>query len=143
MRRDPSCAQARRPDNEDQWRRGKDPSSLPHDDRFQAQAANCTECPQSFSVFEIGATDVAWASAITYIDTMQCWLYLAVILDLRSRGVVGWSMSQSLEATSCSMRCGWPSRAEGPSAACSTTLIAAASMTSFSNYFVTMERSAA
>ncbi len=32
-----------------------------------------------------------------YIDTQQGWLYLAVVLDLRSRRVVGWSMSQSLE----------------------------------------------
>jgi putative transposase len=34
-----------------------------------------------------------------YIDTMEGWLYLAVVLDLRSRRVVGWSMSQSLEST--------------------------------------------
>jgi transposase InsO family protein len=52
-----------------------------------------------FSISEIGATDVAWASDITYVDTAEGWLYLAVILDLRSRRVVGWSMSQSLEAT--------------------------------------------
>jgi putative transposase len=37
------------------------------------------------------------SSDITYIDTMEGWLYLAVVLDLRSRRVVGWSMSQSLE----------------------------------------------
>jgi len=30
---------------------------------------------------------------------MEGWLYLAVVLDLRSRRVVGWSMSQSLEAS--------------------------------------------
>jgi putative transposase len=52
-----------------------------------------------FGIKQIGATDVAWASDITYIDTAEGWLYLAVILDLRSRRVVGWSMSQSLEAT--------------------------------------------
>ena len=34
-----------------------------------------------------------WATDITYIPTMQGWLYLAVILDLYSRAVVGWSMS--------------------------------------------------
>jgi putative transposase len=34
-----------------------------------------------------------------YIDTMEGWLYLAVVLDLRSRRVVGWSMSQSLETS--------------------------------------------
>ena len=34
-----------------------------------------------------------WATDITYIPTAQGWLYLAVILDLYSRTVVGWSMS--------------------------------------------------
>jgi putative transposase len=36
-----------------------------------------------------------WATDITYIPTAQGWLYLAVILDLYSRVVVGWSMSGS------------------------------------------------
>lgn len=36
-----------------------------------------------------------WVTDITYIPTMQGWLYLAVILDLYSRAVVGWSMSAS------------------------------------------------
>jgi putative transposase len=34
-----------------------------------------------------------WVTDITYIPTMQNWLYLAVILDVHSRAVVGWSMS--------------------------------------------------
>ncbi len=34
-----------------------------------------------------------WVTDITYIPTAQGWLYLAVILDLYSRIVVGWSMS--------------------------------------------------
>ncbi len=34
-----------------------------------------------------------WVTDITYIPTKQGWLYLAVILDLYSRMVVGWSMS--------------------------------------------------
>jgi len=34
-----------------------------------------------------------WVGDITYIDTAEGWLYLAVILDLFSRRVVGWSMS--------------------------------------------------
>ena len=52
-----------------------------------------------FSVKEIRRKNSVWASDITYIDTVQGWLYLAVILDLRSRRVVGWSLSQSLEET--------------------------------------------
>jgi transposase InsO family protein len=34
-----------------------------------------------------------WVTDITYIPTRQGWLYLAVILDLYSRMIVGWSMS--------------------------------------------------
>jgi transposase InsO family protein len=50
-----------------------------------------------FAPADIGALDRVYASDITYIETLEGWLYLAVILDLRSRRVVGWSMSQSLE----------------------------------------------
>jgi transposase InsO family protein len=50
-----------------------------------------------FAPAAIGAVDRVYASDITYIETLEGWLYLAVILDLRSRRVVGWSMSQSLE----------------------------------------------
>ena len=35
-----------------------------------------------------------WASDITYISTYQGWLYLAVVMDLYSRRIVGWSMSR-------------------------------------------------
>lgn len=54
---------------------------------------------RKFGIDRIGALDRTWASDITYIWTDEGWLYLAVILDLRSRRVVGWSMSQSLEST--------------------------------------------
>lgn len=39
-----------------------------------------------------------WVTDITYIDTAEGWLYLAVILDLHSRRVVGWSMSDQLDS---------------------------------------------
>jgi len=35
-----------------------------------------------------------WASDITYISTHQGWLYLAVVMDLYSRRIVGWSMDR-------------------------------------------------
>jgi putative transposase len=38
-----------------------------------------------------------WVTDITYISTQQGWLYLAVILDLYSRMVVGWSMSSNCD----------------------------------------------
>jgi putative transposase len=40
--------------------------------------------------------DKAWVTDITYIRTYEGFLYLAVVLDLYSRMVVGWSMKPSL-----------------------------------------------
>src|SRR5262249_25877419 len=42
--------------------------------------------------------DQVWAADITYILTAEGWLYLAAILDLYSRRVVGWAMSQRNDA---------------------------------------------
>lgn len=38
-----------------------------------------------------------WAGDITYVWTAEGWLYLAVVLDLFSRRVVGWSLSESID----------------------------------------------
>ena len=38
-----------------------------------------------------------WASDITYIWTKEGWFYLAVVLDLYSRSVVGWSMGERID----------------------------------------------
>jgi putative transposase len=46
--------------------------------------------------FEASAPDQKWVADITYIPTREGWLYLAVILDLYSRFVVGWSMSERM-----------------------------------------------
>lgn len=47
--------------------------------------------------FTVEAPDRAWVTDITYIRTWQGWLYLAVVVDLYSRMVVGWSMKNSIE----------------------------------------------
>ena len=39
---------------------------------------------RKFTVNEIGALDRVWAGDITYVATREGWLYLAVVLDLRS-----------------------------------------------------------
>jgi transposase InsO family protein len=44
------------------------------------------------------ARNVAWAADITYFSTREGWLYLAVVLDLFSRRIVGWSMSKWIDA---------------------------------------------
>ena len=43
------------------------------------------------------APDRVWASDITYIATRKGWLYLAVVIDLFSRLVVGWATSESID----------------------------------------------
>jgi putative transposase len=44
--------------------------------------------------FSTAQPNQRWVADITYISTNQGWLYLAVVIDLYSRKVVGWSMSR-------------------------------------------------
>jgi transposase InsO family protein len=46
--------------------------------------------------FCAGGPNLVWASDITYIKTMEGWLYLAVVMDLYSRKVVGWSLARNM-----------------------------------------------
>jgi len=46
--------------------------------------------------FTVEAPNRVWAGDITYVWTTEGWLYLAVILDLYSRLVIGWAMGQRL-----------------------------------------------
>lgn len=48
--------------------------------------------------FEQTQTDAAWAADITYIPTQEGWLYLAAIIDLCSRRIVGWATADHLRA---------------------------------------------
>lgn len=47
--------------------------------------------------FSVQTPNARWAADITYIHTGEGWLYLAVILDLFSRRLVGWAMGETLE----------------------------------------------
>jgi len=47
--------------------------------------------------FSVARPDMVWTSDITYVWTDEGWLYLVVFLDLYSRLVVGWAVSESLE----------------------------------------------
>jgi putative transposase len=42
--------------------------------------------------FEVDAPDVVWVTDITYIKTHEGWSYLAVVIVLFSRRVIGWSL---------------------------------------------------
>lgn len=48
--------------------------------------------------FAVSTPDTAYVSDITYIPTREGWLYLAVVIDLFSRAVVGWSMGSRMTA---------------------------------------------
>ncbi len=43
------------------------------------------------------APNQLWVADITYIETMEGWLYLAGVMDLYSRKIVGWAMSESID----------------------------------------------
>jgi transposase InsO family protein len=46
--------------------------------------------------FEAAAPNRVWTADITYIDTAEGWLYLAVVMDLFSRRIVGWAMADHM-----------------------------------------------
>jgi putative transposase len=74
--------------------------------RWRPQTTNSTHgygvagnlLQRRFSVKESGGPNRVWCGDITYVRTGEGWLYLAVLLDLSSRMVVGWAMRESLEA---------------------------------------------
>ena len=47
-------------------------------------------------MFEVDARSRLWVGDITYINTSEGWLYLAVVIDAWHREVVGWSMSERI-----------------------------------------------
>lgn len=57
----------------------QNPEALPAPDRLERD-------------FTATAPDQKWVADVTYVPTVQGWLYLAIVLDVFSRRVVGWSM---------------------------------------------------
>ncbi len=47
--------------------------------------------------FAVLAPNTCWVTDITYLWTLEGWLYLAVVLDLFSRRAIGWALSERLE----------------------------------------------
>ncbi len=66
--------------------------------------------------FAPGAPDQAWCGDITDIPTGEGWLYLAVVIDLFSRLVVGWSMQPHMQASlvTDALRMAWFRRQPAP-----------------------------
>jgi putative transposase len=57
-----------------------------------------------------------WVADITYLWTVEGWLYLAAVMDLCSRKIVGWALSSSLKTDLVkeALRQAWLSRRPGP-----------------------------
>ncbi|QTW19999.1 DDE-type integrase/transposase/recombinase [Comamonas kerstersii] len=45
----------------------------------------------------MGAPNTAWVTCITYIHAHEGWLYLAAVLDLYSRQIVGWATGSRID----------------------------------------------
>jgi putative transposase len=65
--------------------------------------------------FAASAPDQKWACDLTYIWTDEGWLYLSVVIDLFSRKVVGWSMTDHLRAEGVAEALQMAIRRRGPS----------------------------
>jgi len=77
--------------------------------------------------FAVPAPDTVWVTDITYLWTQEGWLYLAVILDLFSRAVVGWALSARITRHLPLQALTWPSADGAHPKGCSITRIGAAS----------------
>jgi putative transposase len=64
-----------------------------HDDRVAENVLN--------REFVVERPNQAWVGDITYLPTLAGWVYLAVLLDLFSRKVVGWSLRSDMETELC------------------------------------------
>jgi len=71
---------------------------------------------RQFEPTQVEGPDQVWVSDITYVPTREGWLYLAIVLDLAARVVVGWSMSDSMERSLVlnALRMALESRRPGP-----------------------------
>jgi len=72
-----------------------------HKRRYRTTTDSNHRCPIApnllMRTFDVPAMNVAWATDLTYLRTLEGWLYLAAILDLFSRRVVGYAMGPRID----------------------------------------------
>ena len=66
--------------------------------------------------FAAHAPDRKWAADITYVPTGEGWLYLAAVMDLCSRRIVGWSMADHMRTELCTEALGMALEHRSPGA---------------------------
>ena len=66
--------------------------------RFHAGPENEAAANLLNRQFDVSTPDTVWASDFTYIRTHEGWMYLAVVIDLFSRQVIGWAMRDRADA---------------------------------------------
>lgn len=67
--------------------------------RVRALPPECDAAPDLVTRrFSAPAPNRLWSADITYLRTHEGWLYLAIVLDVYSRRVIGWSMAETLHA---------------------------------------------
>jgi len=62
----------------------------------EAISANCLD-----RQFDVVAPSQVWATDITYVWTLEGWLYIAVVIDLFSRQIVGWAIADHMRTALC------------------------------------------
>lgn len=73
-------------------------SKQPHGHRYKKTGGEAEAAPNHLSrAFTVDAPNRVWCGDITYIWAGSGWIYLAVVLDLYARRVVGWAVSQSAD----------------------------------------------
>jgi putative transposase len=77
------------------WRGGTRPRTTQSDTRLPI-AHNLLQ--RRFRPQQIGGLNRAWCGDITYLPTHEGWLYLAIVKDVFSRRIFGWSLDSTLEA---------------------------------------------
>jgi len=54
--------------------------------------------------FDVRSSKRAWVGDITYLHTAEGWLYLATLIKLQSRRVIGWALNHSINEETCHKR---------------------------------------
>jgi putative transposase len=77
--------------------------TVPKRRRYKATTQSKHRYPVSpnlvLGCFQTAGPNLVWVADITYIKTREGWLYLAVVMDLYSRKIVGWSLAKHMKVT--------------------------------------------